>query len=231
MALTAERAKYREKLTRRFFIRNHMTLILIGVVLSGYIATAVLRHAGVELLAVRYALAVTFSYATFFVLVRIWLWYVVEQSTDAGGKIRRVVAENAFDAAETAGGIADGIGPKGGGSLDLSVDLDEGGAILLLLGFVLLAMFGSAAYLVYQAPLILSEAAFQVVLTTLLVRPSRKIDQPGWIGSVFRSTRAAFAITLAVTVVLGSVLQARCPAATKLADLGSAACAHPPLPR
>lgn len=225
MALTAERAKYREKLTRRFFVRNHMTLILIGVLLSGYIATAVLRRFGVEMLAVRYALAVTFSYLTFFVLVRIWLGYVVEQTSQARGEFRRALAENTIDAAETAAGVASS-GDEGGGSVDLSLDVDEGGAILLLLGLVLLALFGGAAYLVYQAPVILSEAAFQVVLTTLLVRPSRRIDEPGWFGSVLRDTWVAFAVTLAVTVALGSAVQARCPDATKLADLGSAACAR-----
>ena len=221
MALTAERTKVREKLTRRFFIRNHMTLILMGVLFSGYVATALLRRFGVESLAVRYALAVTFSYLTFFGLVRIWLWYVVEASSEGRGEIRRAVVESTVDAADAAGGVADGSG-----SLDLSLDFDEGGAILLLLGLVLVVMFGSAAYLVYQAPVILSEAAFQVVLTTLLVRPSRKIDEPGWIGSVFRDTWVAFAITLVVTVALGGAVQAHCPDATKLADLSSAACAR-----
>jgi hypothetical protein len=59
-----------------FFLRLHMTLILGGTVLAGFAATVLLRFAGVDFLALRYALAVLGGYFAFLILIRLWLAYV-----------------------------------------------------------------------------------------------------------------------------------------------------------
>lgn len=225
MPLTRERRMVQARLTRRYFIRNHMTLILLGVFLSAFGASALLRSIGVDGLALRYAFAVTLSYLTFFMLVRIWLWYVAEEYRPSADD----VAEQAIEGDEVR---ADGRGGGGGGGGgDLGVfGLDEGALILVLLVALLVVVFGSAVYLVYQAPMILSEAAFQVVLTGLLVRPSKKMDEPGWIGSVFRATWVPFALTLVIAGALGYAVQVGCPGATKLVDVWHGACESPASP-
>ena len=113
------------------------------------------------------------------------------------------VAETAAEAVgETASGIA-----------------DESGLLLLPLIVLLLIIFGGSAYLIYEAPMIISEAAFEVVLATSLIKKSRTMDSPDWVGSVFRATWPAFAFTLVVTLILGLFLLSYCPKATKLTEV------------
>ena len=52
------RARVREWLEERFYLRIHMTLILGGTFLAGLIATRLLMEAGVNRLALRYVIAV-----------------------------------------------------------------------------------------------------------------------------------------------------------------------------
>jgi len=78
------------------------------------------------------------------------------------------------------------------------------------------AIFGGGIYLIYEAPAIISEAAFEIILATSLIKRSRKMDNPDWIGSVFRSTWPAFVFTLVLTLVLGFIITSYCPQASKL---------------
>jgi hypothetical protein len=59
----------------RFWIRLHMSLILLGVTLSGIASGKLLQLLGVTIV-YRYAITVIVSYAVFLVLIRLWLWLV-----------------------------------------------------------------------------------------------------------------------------------------------------------
>ena len=95
---------------------------------------------------------------------------------------------------------------------------DEGGILLIPLFLLLLIIFGGAIYLIYAAPAIISEAAFELILATTLIKKARTIDNPNWMGSVFRATWPAFALTLVVTIIAGLALMAYCPQATKISE-------------
>ena len=88
-----------------------------------------------------------------------------------------------------------------------------------MLALLLLVVFGAGAYLVYAAPEILSEAAFQELLAGGLIKASKKMDGPGWIGSVLKATWVPFVIVLVMTGVFGWVAQTHYPHATRLADI------------
>jgi hypothetical protein len=93
---------------------------------------------------------------------------------------------------------------------------DEGGIILIPLILFLIVLFGGGIYLIYEAPVIISEAAFELILATTLIKKVRSIDSPNWMGSVFRATWAAFALTLVITIIVGWALMTYCPQANKI---------------
>jgi hypothetical protein len=97
-------------------------------------------------------------------------------------------------------------------------DLDEG-IVLIVLALLVLSIFGAGAYLVYAAPEILSEAAFQVLLAAGLIKASKKMDGSGWMGSVLKATWIPFVVVLVMTGIFGMVAQAYYPHAARLADI------------
>jgi len=136
-------------------------------------------------------------------------------SWEAGEESATVAAsEGLMAAAEPAAGAA----AEGAGDLASGVT-EEGGLILIPLAAVLVIILGGGVYLIYEAPVILSEAAFEFVLATSLVNRARTMDSPNWIGSVFRSTWPAFLFTAAVVIIFGFAAMSYCPQATKLAEV------------
>ena len=86
----------------------------------------------------------------------------------------------------------DVVGVAVGGLLD-----GDGGLIAMVVLIIIISVdLGVGIYMIYEAPFILSEAAFEVVLAASLVRSSRSMNDPDWIGSVFRTTWIPFGISL-----------------------------------
>jgi hypothetical protein len=96
---------------------------------------------------------------------------------------------------------------------------EESVLLLIPLALLLLSIFGGGIYLIYEAPVIISEAAFELILATSLINSAKKIDNPDWVGSVFRSTLPAFIFTLVATIIMGSILMYSCPKATKVIEV------------
>jgi hypothetical protein len=80
-------------------------------------------------------------------------------------------------------------------------------------------LFGVGIYLVWEAPVILSEAAFELVLASALGSAAGRMQQPGWMGSVFRATWLPFALVLAMATAFAGVAQHFCPEATRLSEV------------
>lgn len=249
-------AKFKLRLREGFFLRLHMLLILAGVVLAGVGTSKLLLAVGVEAMVVRYPLGVVVGYAVFFLLTRLWLWYVgaiasrkrrrassgsqgdwggpdlpdadvvggADWSGFGGGKSGGGGASDSWG--DATGSVSDGL--VGDGWLDFGFDLDgdEGCLVLLLILPLLLLVLalswwflGSGFYLLYQAPAILTEAAFEAALVAGLVRASRRAGAGSWHRSLFKATWKQFVAVLVVAVAVGWAAQHFCPAAVKLADL------------
>jgi hypothetical protein len=129
-------------------------------------------------------------------------------------------ASFADDAAPRMAAVPVASPAKSGGSSSssgFSLDLDGDGLLLLLLfALLVIGICGVGVYLVYQAPVILSEAAFHVALVPGLVRTARNSHDPGWLPGVLRTTVLPFAIVLALAALFGYQAHKRCPGAVSV---------------
>jgi len=67
--------------------------------------------------------------------------------------------------------------------------------------------------LLHPPPLVLAGAAGR------LIKRSKRMDYPDWVGSVLRATWVPFALVLAIAIAAGWVLHAYYPEAERIVDL------------
>ncbi|HNN97634.1 MAG TPA: hypothetical protein PKI03_35445 [Pseudomonadota bacterium] len=228
--LASRRQRFLRAFQERFFLRFHMTLIMLAVMLSGVLASKILWRFGVSSMAVRYPMAVVCSYGVFFALISIWLLYIQashEGDHDTAVDIGDAVGEGARAVVQLSGSPAEGLGSAklsdggggGGSSWSLGDGDGEGLIVLALLVVLLIVVFCSGLYVVWEAPNILAEAAFQAVLATSLRRRARLVDQPGWTGSLLQATWWPFAIVLVAAGLFGVAATHYCPTMTRLPEV------------
>lgn len=75
---------------------------------------------------------------------------------------------------------------------------DEGGCALVIAGiliaFALFVVFGATFYVVYQAPAILAEVVFEVLLGSPLARGAKALDSANWAAVLLKKTWKPFAL-------------------------------------
>jgi hypothetical protein len=117
---------------------------------------------------------------------------------------------------------AAGSGSSGSSWLpDFNFDLDlgdDGWWILLLLVLLAIVIVCAGGYLVWAAPDILGEAAWQALLGGVLVR-ARQHARAGWMAGVLKSTAIPFFIVLLAAATLGWQAHRHCPKAARLAEV------------
>ncbi len=122
---------------------------------------------------------------------------------------------------------ASSLPSSSGGSKFGSFDIDLGDGddwlILVLLAALVLSIVLSCGYLIYVAPNLLPEAAWQAVLASSLTRVTKRIDHEDWIRSVLRASAIPFAVVLVFATALGWVAHQHCPHAVKLHEVLSCA--------
>jgi len=118
-------------------------------------------------------------------------------------------------------GAGEAVGDVLSGAAD-AADGEGGLAVIVCVGVLALAaaaVFGVGIYLLYAAPTILSEAAFNVVLAGSLVRSGKRISCDDWMGSVFKATRLPFALTLLLALAAGGLIHSLLPGVTTVSEL------------
>jgi hypothetical protein len=124
----------------------------------------------------------------------------------------------ASGAGDALGGVGDAVGDVVGGAAD-----DEGGLVLIIvlgiLAALLFSVLGAGVFLIWEAPAILAEAAFNAVLAASLVRSTKRMNEPDWLGSVFKATWKPFAVVLALAVVSGWAMHHYLPKASRMMDV------------
>jgi hypothetical protein len=227
--------------------RWHMSLICLTTIATGILISKGILFFNLAEPMIRYGTAVLFSYGVFFVLIYFWLKIHFggrretsnESALDAleaidladigtsknnseaawpghGGQFSGGGASSSWESSN-AGAISS---TKESTSLKEVVgvgDFDEGIVIILLIA-ALAAVFGSAGYIIYQAPEILFEAAFEVVLAAGLLRRAKKLRSEGWQYSIFKRTWWLFAVALSVSMAFGFVIKNQCPEASSFAQ-------------
>jgi hypothetical protein len=116
---------------------------------------------------------------------------------DGGGASAGWVADSAASVASPSSGLADGVGEVAGEAVG-SLASDEGGFALVvavaLLAIVLALFFGAAAFVIWQAPAILGEVVFEVLLGSPLVRGVRAVEGGNWAGALLAHTWKPFGL-------------------------------------
>lgn len=114
----------------------------------------------------------------------------------------------------TSSGIADTVGEAAGAFGD-----DEGIFLIIALAVVVVTILVSTFLVIYAAPTILAEAAFEGVLAASLIKRTRAISDEAWVGSVFKATCKPFIFALGAAIFCGWILHHYFPQAVKLADI------------
>lgn len=104
------------------------------------------------------------------------------------------------------------------------LDLDLGGAdegclplvILVLILALLAAVFGVGAYVVWQAPMLLAEVAFEAALAAGLIRAARRVDEPGWIGGALSASWKPFLLIFLFSLAAAALTEKFAPEARTL---------------
>lgn len=144
-----------------------------------------------------------------------------------GGEFSGAGASGNFGEVQTAvtdSEIGDAVGDVAGGAVSSALG-DEGGIVAViifaLLAAIMAVIVGAGVYLVYEAPFILSEAAFEFILAASLVRRTKRIDNADWTGSVFKTTSIPFIITLTLATLAGYLMHHYYPNVTRISELFS----------
>ena len=250
MAAAQRKAAFMAWIAGHFFLRFHMALILGGTFLAGLAVTKMFLDAGNTNLALRYGVAVAASYAAFLLLINLWLWYVGARSEDDEANAGDVV-----DALDLAHDLSSGLRPAGpvnvfdagGGSFGgggstgsfgeaaadgvsgVVGDADDAGCaivVVLLVAALVLTIGVAGVYLVWAAPGILAEAAFEAFLASALIPGARRSEAQGWLHGTVRATVVPFTVMMVAAVGFGWAATDLCPEARRMADV--VACAQRP---
>jgi hypothetical protein len=105
-------------------------------------------------------------------------------------------------------------------------DGDFGELILVLMIILLVvAVIASFAWMIWAAPTILSEVAFNAVLAGALAKHAQNATHGNWVGSVLKKTMIPFLLILTLAILVGYWAQKVCPVALRLTE--AIHCANP----
>lgn len=198
---------FRSEITRNFLLTHHMGLIVIAAIASGVVANKLLMGVGLDRVIIRYPVSVTGSFLAFVLCMRLWLEYLRRYYTPHSPVMD-------FDDEPPATSSSDE--KKSSKWSDVVSSLPDPGinsacGCLLVLFLILVVLVGGSAFiLVCEAPIILADVAFQFFLTAGLVRSTKAIDSPSWVGSVIKHAWKPFVIVLISSIVFGGFAEISC---------------------
>jgi hypothetical protein len=133
-----------------------------------------------------------------------------------------IVAESSAEVfstgADAGGGMAEAAGSAAGDAVS-GLDLDKGWLVVVALGAMVAVIFGAGIYLIFEAPIILSDAAFNFILAAGLVRGAHRMHSGDWVGSVFQATWIPLTLTLLLSLLAGYLIHHYFPGVTRLSEL------------
>jgi len=109
--------------------------------------------------------------------------------------------------------------PSGG-----RIELDKDAFVIIAFALLIAAISGAGFYLIYAAPSILPDAAFQLALSSGLWRSYRHRPQEGWEVTLFKGTCIPFFIVGFFAWLLAYAAITDCPKIVQIGDFFSDAC-------
>lgn len=139
---------------------------------------------------------------------------------DGGGASAGWVGDSVSQAVSAPPGFSDGLGNAAGEAVGEAVGGiagDDGGIVLViaiaLLALVLAVLFGAAAFVIWQAPAILGEVVFEVLLGSPLVRGVKAVDAGNWARALLGATWKPFGLVAAFAMAFAAFAGAAAPQA------------------
>lgn len=230
-----------------FMPRFQMTLILFLTGLVGFLSSFLLLHNGISQMWIRYPLAIVAAYASFLLLLRLWLGLYRSQddynSSDLGINSDFSIGGGSGDAfapnanfsfggnADFGGGGAGGswgdsvsftetVGGSGFDGISLDLDLEEFGLVILAI-VALLGGIVASLYVVYIAPFLLAEILVDGLLLRGLYKRVGNIERKHWLQTAVRKTLVPMLLCVLFFGVAGGVLQKIAPEATSIGKVWS----------
>jgi hypothetical protein len=235
------RANLVERLETRLRAESFPRLIMTAVVsIAGgvaFLCSAVTLWAGVDSMALRYGLAAVTGYLAFGAVLRAWIgwrrsWldHVVDLPTpDVDLAVGDAASSGAslFTGGRSGGGGASASfssGPSastkdGAWSKVIDADADERIWLVVLALVLAFSALVAVAFVVYSAPVLLTEVAIDAGVMSGVYRSVRRHDDGHWVGAVWRRTwLPALAVIVCVSVA-GHLLQLAVPDANSIGDV------------
>jgi hypothetical protein len=233
-ALSRRRELLQRELGGRFWLRVHASFIVSGTFAAGFVANLALLQLGLHALLPRWLAAIAVGYGAFFVLVRLWLAYIGVHAarsrarSDGADAIDWTPGSDLDVPFRGGGGRFGGGGASGdfgtaaprlvgsarpaGGSAGVGLDIgDSDGFLVIVIGVIVLALVavlaGSALHFIWMAPELLTDAAFGALLASGALPGLRRLDEPGWGGSVLRATWKPLMAVVVVAMLAALVLR------------------------
>lgn len=219
----------RERLIDRlhhYFASERMPRLAMLVVLTltasvGFLSSRGLLAAGLDLMAVRYALAGLAGWLAFILLVRIWV--KIEQSlidperAISNNATSRHASQDDQQTLDTAGEAAirtlDVVGVDSGEEFGCLVSL-----AISVFAFVFVVCIGSVFSLIASAPILLAEAFLDIAVAGIFANKLKLHDAQWWATGVIRRTwKAALSIVIMLSVA-GFALQTSKPGIRTLGE-------------
>jgi hypothetical protein len=232
-------ARIRAHLLREGFPRLQMFILVALTGLAGFGASAAMLVAGLELMAVRYTLAMGAAYLVFLLLLWFWLHasasdYLELVPADGAGPVEAPDLPAALrdDFAGRGGGF-DGGGASGnvefgsdGGAVDTIVDKPleaigqaEEGAIPLAVILLALGLALSSLFVVWSAPVLFAEILIDALLAAGLYRRLRGLERRHWMVAAVKRTMIPFVLTTVLVAGAGWGMQANAPEARSIGEV------------
>jgi hypothetical protein len=228
-----------ERLLRTSFPRIQMSILVTLTALAGLLASVAMLASGVEVMALRYMLAVGVAYIVFLLLLWLWLRTRAEHYLDIPSCVS-FEGDGAGRAAQAGtqgyaggGGSFDGGGASGNvdfGSQGSHVDTiaekplgalaqAEEGAIPLAVILIVLGIALSSLLVIWWAPILFAEILVDAALAAGLYRRLQVLDPQHWMLAAVKRTLVPFILTALVAGAAGWGMQACAPEARSLGQV------------
>lgn len=234
--------RVREHLVRESFPRIQMALIVALTGGFGLLASFALLQFGMDSMAVRYPLALSFAYLFFLFLIWLWLRTNAEDYLDmpdiADLIPRPRLSAGAPDFRSGGGGDFGGGGATGSfdgpataidagtssplravdDSVGSAADADELAIPLIAIGLAIGIALASF-YVIYVAPILFAEVLVDGALSYVVFRHLRGQDHGHWLSSTLRRTAVPFAATAVFLIAMGAAMATYAPGAKSVGQV------------
>jgi hypothetical protein len=208
-------------------------LVLTVTGLTGFLASVLLRWAGLSSMGVRYPVCVALAYLAFLFQLFLYVLYhrhrvrVADRgaAAEAAGDVAIDVVDVGVDVADAPAVAVVSAGSKseGKGWLDSAGGGGDDGAavVVVVIVMVVLVVVGLVASIVVlvEAPLLLAELLVDGVLLAGMARRMRRAHPGDWVFSVIRRTWVPALVVAVVFAAGGFALQLFAPGATTMLEV------------